>query len=69
MRGMTMTDELLTVRQMAARLQVGRTRAYEILRRDLPSVRLARNGRLRVRASDLQRYIESLEPAYQAGPR
>lgn len=60
-----MTDELLDVKTVSARLRLGRTRTYEILRTDLPPVRLATNGRLRVRASDLERYIAGLAPAYE----
>lgn len=49
-----MTDALLTVKDVAARLAVGRTTAYELLRRKvIPSVVIPTTTIRRVRASDL----------------
>jgi excisionase family DNA binding protein len=55
-----MDDRLLTVPQVAERLSHGRTRTYELLRSGrLPSVVVGPRAR-RVRQSDLNRFIASL---------
>ncbi len=51
-----LTDRLLTVRDVSARMQLGRTRVYELLATgQLRSVHIGRARR--VRESDLARFI------------
>jgi excisionase family DNA binding protein len=53
-------DRLLTVSDVASRMQIGRTRIYELLAGgDLPSVRLGRARR--IRESDLAEFIANQE--------
>jgi excisionase family DNA binding protein len=62
-----MTDEtqdvmLLSVKDVAHRLQIGRTKAYELIdTRELPSVRIGRA--VRVKVAELQAYVASLANA------
>jgi excisionase family DNA binding protein len=55
----SMPGSLLTPEQVAARLGIGRTYAYQLLRRgEIPSLKL---GKLRrVRPQDLDRYLDAL---------
>lgn len=60
-------DRLLTVEQAAQVLGVGRTSTYQLIASgELPSVVVGRRSR-RVRQSDLDTYIASLEPQPASG--
>lgn len=56
---------VLTVQQAESYLKVGRTRLYEIMKRDLPYCQIG--ARRRILESDLQEYVMSLrvQPAMQ----
>lgn len=59
---------LLTVRDVEAELQLGRTRAYELIRSgELPVVRLG--GVVRVPRDALERWIESRISPPEPGPK
>jgi excisionase family DNA binding protein len=62
-------DRLYTIPQVCERLSHGRTRVYELMREGrLRSVVVGPRAR-RVRESDLQRFIDSLDDERLAGPR
>jgi excisionase family DNA binding protein len=55
-------DRLYTIPQVCDRLGHGRTRVYELIRDGrLPSVVVVPGGRRRVRESDLQMFIATLD--------
>lgn len=55
-------DRLLRIPEVCERLNHGRTRTYELIRSGrLPSVAIDPGGRRRVRESDLDRFIASLD--------
>lgn len=58
-----MTDKLLTIKEVAERLSIGRTTAYELVESgDLKAKRIGKGrGTLRVRPSDLELYINKPE--------
>jgi excisionase family DNA binding protein len=62
-------DRLLRIPEVCERLNHGRTRTYELIRSGrLPSVVVGPRAR-RVRESDLERFIASLEDGGLAGRR
>jgi excisionase family DNA binding protein len=63
------TDRLCTIPEVCERLRHGRTRVYELIREGrLPSVVVGPQSR-RVRESDLDRFIASLDDGDSARPR
>ena len=58
----TDVQPLLTIPEVAAILNVGRTTVYGFIRRDgLPAVTLGGRGNIRVRRSSLERWLQSHE--------
>ena len=56
-----MSDKFLTAADIQSRLKVGRSKAYQILNTELPSIRIGRC--LRARESDLDQLLECLSRA------
>jgi excisionase family DNA binding protein len=56
----TTTDRLLTVTETAERLRCSRTSIYrKVATGDIPAVRLAEHGPLRISADDLERWLDA----------
>jgi excisionase family DNA binding protein len=54
-----MSDQLLTIKDVATRLKIGRTTAYTLVEDgEIPARRIGKGrGTLRVKPADLERYI------------
>lgn len=57
---------LLTVRAVAAMLQISRSKVYELIaRKDLPSVKI--DGSRRIRLADLRAFVDALGSGSRCG--
>jgi excisionase family DNA binding protein len=58
----TEVQPLLTIEEVAAILNIGRTTVYGYIQREgLPAIPLAGRGKFRVRRSSLERWLEARE--------
>ncbi len=62
-----LSDRILTVPQVAVYLQISKSKIYYLInRKQIPHIRLGRN--VRIRESDLTRWLEQSTEAAATGP-